>query len=156
MNTCEYCGKNPADAPYVVEADVCTSCKPIHDKMRKTHTKRAKEAGVPYIRFTPDEIFKRDDYLCHVCWKTCTSEWDFTKGSKNPDYATLGHIIPLKHVRDDHPGHVPTNVQTECMECNSRKGVRLTDVVHCCKSHRDTGVHGRRCHVLTQDNVEGA
>lgn len=146
METCEYCGTNPANDPWTKKANVCTDCRPEHDKMKK-HAERAQKLGLPHMRFSFTEILERDGAFCSDCWKVCTTVYDKTPGAHNPDYATLDHVIPLKFDTEHHPGHVPPNCRIVCFDCNSKRSNKVDpSTVHCCKPHRDTGVHSKRCH----------
>lgn len=68
-------------------------------------------------RFSPREIFERDDWVCHICGGACdpTVSWPTLLA------ATLDHLIPLsrggQHTRD--------NVKCAHYSCNSRRGARI-------------------------------
>lgn len=61
-------------------------------------------------------VFERDKWRCQLCGCKVkrTTEWD-------PRQATIDHIIPLSLGGE----HKYTNVQTACMECNSKKGATI-------------------------------
>jgi len=61
-------------------------------------------------------VFERDRWRCQLCGCKVkrTTEWD-------PRQATIDHIIPLSLGGE----HKYTNVQTACMECNSKKGATI-------------------------------
>lgn len=67
----------------------------------------------PVSRF---EVFSRDAYRCHICWK----QTDPSKVVPHPRAPTIDHVIPLARGGT----HEPANVATACFRCNSLKGDR--------------------------------
>jgi len=61
----------------------------------------------PHVRFTRQEIFRRDGYTCQYCGR---------RGGK----LTLDHVIP----RRLNGSSTWTNIVTACAACNRRKGGR--------------------------------
>jgi 5-methylcytosine-specific restriction endonuclease McrA len=59
------------------------------------------------VRFTKQNVFLRDDYICRYCNKEVTKKT-----------ATLDHVLPTSH------GGKTTweNCTTACADCNARKG----------------------------------
>jgi 5-methylcytosine-specific restriction endonuclease McrA len=72
--------------------------------------------GSMYEPINKQRVFERDKWRCQLC--RCkvkrTQEWD-------PRQATIDHIIPIVLGGE----HKYANVQTACMECNSRKGATI-------------------------------
>jgi hypothetical protein len=63
-----------------------------------------------------DEAFKRDGWRCHICRRKLkhTTRWP------HPRTPSLDHLIPLTRGGL----HLPANVATACLSCNSSKGNR--------------------------------
>lgn len=75
--------------------------------------RQAQRRGVYAEAFTPQEIFERDGYRCHLCRRKCDRRKTFPHG-KSP---TLDHIVPLARQGE----HTRANVATACLSCNARK-----------------------------------
>lgn len=81
--------------------------------------------GLRYRYIAKRSVWESDNYVCQHCGKVCdnaASDWR--------DQPTIDHIWPLSIIIDGQksPGHVRTNLQTLCGECNhgiGGKGVRL-------------------------------
>lgn len=69
-----------------------------------------------YETINKRRVFERDKWKCQLCGRKVkrTNKW-------NPLQATIDHIVPLALGGE----HKYTNVQTACMECNSKKGATI-------------------------------
>jgi endogenous inhibitor of DNA gyrase (YacG/DUF329 family) len=81
---------------------------------KQSYEKRAKKHGVKIVDFDPNEIFIRDNWICHVCKKKVDNETSWP----SPDYPTLDHIKPMSLGGD----HSPENVACCHLSCNISKG----------------------------------
>lgn len=83
------------------------------DKRRR---RRATTRGVDAERFSAQEIYERDGWLCQLCRHLVDPELSHT----HRDSASLDHIIPL--IRGG--PHTRVNVQLAHRHCNEAKGIR--------------------------------
>lgn len=106
----------------------CKLCKKqAQVKQRKVHRKRRqgserfrsrcrKFGGYFNSKCKAENIYERDEYLCHVCGRQCVldkEDWN------RQDCATVDHHpVPLSK-GGDHDWH---NVRTCCRRCNTNKG----------------------------------
>lgn len=69
-----------------------------------------------YERINKRRVFERDKWRCQLCGCKVrrTKEW-------NTRQATIDHIVPIALGGE----HSYANVQTACMECNSKKGATI-------------------------------
>lgn len=94
----------------------CSKCQP-----RGVHCHRAKKYGVPYDRSIKTVlVFARDKWRCQQCGRRTPPHLRSTRNFRAPE---LDHIVPLSVTGS--PGHVWTNVQCLCRQCNTEKGVRV-------------------------------
>jgi 5-methylcytosine-specific restriction endonuclease McrA len=110
--TCEQCGEGfLARGGYHPETyRHCPGCKP---RRWKKDRERAERAGVSYEPINRRLIFERDEYRCGICGELT----DRTAEPSTPRFPTLDHIVPIANGG----GHVKSNVQCACFECNWRK-----------------------------------
>lgn len=82
--------------------------------------KRALKQQLPSEKFSHEEIFERDGWVCQICFESVPR--DLTD-QYHPLYPNLDHIIPLKAdvPLDENPGHVRSNVQLTHRVCNVTK-----------------------------------
>lgn len=82
--------------------------------------KRALKQQLPSEKFSHEEIFERDGWVCQLCFESVPR--DLTD-QYHPLYPNLDHIIPLKAAipLDENPGHVRSNVQLTHRVCNVTK-----------------------------------
>ena len=59
-------------------------------------------------------IFKRDNYLCHICGEIT----EISTNSNDSNFPTVDHIIP----QSKGGNHYPSNLKTACSRCNKRRG----------------------------------
>ena len=81
------------------------------------HKYRALKAGATVEKFTPQEVFDRDRYICQSCGIKTRPDY---KNQYHPKYPNLDHIIPLSVGGD----HSKKNTQCLCYKCNLEKGNR--------------------------------
>lgn len=77
---------------------------------------RGKAATVPGERFTLDDVFARDNGVCHLCGKDVDRSLSFTD-AMGP---TMDHLVPLVAGG----AHSLANVALAHRSCNSSKGTR--------------------------------
>ena len=59
-------------------------------------------------------IFKRDNYLCHICGEIT----EISTNSNDSNFPTVDHIIP----QSKGGNHYPSNLKTACSKCNKARG----------------------------------
>lgn len=94
-------------------SDGWTEARKAQHARRKALKRGATGAG----SFKREDIFKRDGYMCMLCW--CPIDMDAQY--PDPRSATIDHIIPLARGG----AHTPENAQAACARCNIRKSDRL-------------------------------
>ncbi|MCP3017292.1 HNH endonuclease [Nocardiopsis dassonvillei] len=84
----------------------------------RRHRRRALEAEAFVEDFTPESIYERDAWTCHLC----KQKIDKTVKAPEPKAPSIDHLVPLslggKHER--------ANVAAAHFGCNARKGNRST------------------------------
>jgi len=97
----------------------CRGCaRRVYRRGRGKYRERCRLAGVPYLAgITPLKVFCRDGYRCQLCGRKTPER---LRGSYKPNAPELDHIVPINAVGGS-PGHVWTNVQCACRECNIKK-----------------------------------
>ena len=130
--TCRECGKlHKSRTPKRLINVLCMGCqaeaqKRLKKKQREArrmglrdarkHTKRAKQYKVPYEHgITVLEVAIRGGLHCQVCGDRVHEH----KGGYDAKGWTIGHIVALS--AENSPGHIWSNVQCECHECNNRR-----------------------------------
>jgi 5-methylcytosine-specific restriction endonuclease McrA len=82
------------------------------------HRKRARKFNCEYdSKTTLKAIRDRDGTKCLICGKKVKAK---NLAGYHKDNATIGHIIAMSNGGS----HTMSNVQLECMECNTKKGVK--------------------------------
>lgn len=76
---------------------------------------RAKKLGNPSERFNELLVLARDGWRCQLCGVSTPSK---LRGLNLPRSPEIDHIIPISNGG----GHVWSNVQCACRQCNSKKG----------------------------------
>ena len=91
-------------------------------KYGRNHRQRARHHGVAYVSVPVAAIYERDGYRCQLCSKRCFKVAKYSKvdGRIHPRSPTIDHVIAMACGGN----HEPSNLQTACFECNSRKGAR--------------------------------
>lgn len=86
----------------------------------RAYIRRAKQHGVAFEEFEPEEIFARDDLVC-MSWPgqpcDCGKQASIEVESTHPDFATLGHFPAMCNGGP----HFRANVFTQRWECNARQ-----------------------------------
>lgn len=120
---CRKCGK-PAKASGGRKTAVCQECRRksqrlAKDRHGKNHRKRARYHGVKYMSFHVRSIYERDNYTCQLCGKAVLHKAAYRKrdGKIHPRSPTIDHIVAMANGGN----HEPSNCQTACFICNSRK-----------------------------------
>jgi hypothetical protein len=87
---------------------------------------RCRRSGAPYTSFRKVTVYERDGWTCQMCGVELLRKYLRTNARVDPRSPTLDHVIPIA-LGACSPGHVPSNVQAACFDCNSRKGASLPD-----------------------------
>lgn len=90
------------------------------------HRKRCRRYGAPYTPIKNQAIYDRDGWACQLCGVELLRKYLRTSAGIDPRSPTLDHIIPLC-LGPDSPGHVESNVQAACWDCNTRRGAAPID-----------------------------
>lgn len=90
----------------------------------RAYIRRAKAHGVDFEEFEPEEIFRRDGFLCmqypdKICG--CGKRARTNVPADHPDFATLGHFPAMSCGGP----HFRANVFTQRWECNQRQNQQL-------------------------------
>lgn len=107
---------------------LCKSCRRLANKERnriarrkygRNHRDRARHHGVKYVAFPVRDIYERDGYRCQICSKRVFQKARYRKsdGKIHPLSPTIDHILAMSKGGN----HEPSNCQTACFRCNSRK-----------------------------------
>lgn len=138
VRMCSEC--NAAEAARGSKGSLCESCgesraRALKRKARKrrrqkhggdNYRQRCRRFKAPYTPIKKSSIYDRDNWACQICGVELLRKYLRTSAGVDPRSPTLDHIIPLC-LGPDGPGHVETNVQAACFDCNSRKGASLLD-----------------------------
>ena len=128
--TCHRCGCSTKSKGYMGSGRrTCEACKQAAErkarraarrKYGKHYRSRARYHGVKYVAFPVRDIFERDGYRCQICRKRVFEKARYRKGDGkiHPLSPTIDHIVPMCKGGN----HEPSNCQTACFQCNSRKG----------------------------------
>lgn len=81
------------------------------------HRDRAKKAGVAYEPVNRIKVFDRDGWRCQICGKRTPRK---RMGGQTTNAPELDHRVPLSKGG----GHLYSNVQCACRQCNHEKGNR--------------------------------
>jgi 5-methylcytosine-specific restriction endonuclease McrA len=79
---------------------------------KKNAGRRARKAGVPREPYTRQDIYDRDEGICHICGVVAP-----------PEAFHLDHVVPLARGGPD----TPANVKVAHDACNGRKGSLLLE-----------------------------
>lgn len=110
--TCVECGQ-----PFTAKkanAKWCSQICRIRTCRRDESRRRSPGSGASL--YTDREIFERDNWTCYLCGRKVDRNAD----RRDPEGATIDHIIPLSMHGED----VASNVATAHWKCNRDKGVR--------------------------------
>ena len=83
---------------------------------RRDHKRRAKKANVEHEPWTPSDIFKRDQGICHICGLP-VYDYDNAPNALKPQY---DHVWPINKGGAD----TPRNVKLSHAHCNAVKSNR--------------------------------
>jgi hypothetical protein len=122
---CKTCGKLFAREFYQ-HAQMCGECRRVvavatrrrtkarhRKKYGTSNRKRARKFGVPYEPINRLRVYERDNWLCGICGKKTQP----SRKAPHPRSPSLDHIVPMSKGG----GHVLSNVQCACFECNWKK-----------------------------------
>ncbi len=84
----------------------------------QSHCQRARRLGLSSERVRRTDVFKRDGWRCQLCGRSTPRR--LLRDFQHPTAPTLDHIIPMAAGG----GHIWSNVQCACRECNSRKSAK--------------------------------
>jgi hypothetical protein len=121
--TCVSCGKQFVFIVYKgCPPKYCKYCKAKAykeierkgDRISKAK-RRARVKGLPTEQIDPIDIFKRDNWICHICKKKTNKK---LRGTYNLNAPELDHIITIS----EGGGHLKDNVACACRDCNQKKG----------------------------------
>lgn len=90
------------------------------DTYGKKPAERARRRGLPYERCGPIAVCTRDRWHCRLCGVATPKR---LRGTQDPCAPEVDHIVPLSYPQS--PGHVWSNVQCLCRQCNHIKGARI-------------------------------
>jgi 5-methylcytosine-specific restriction endonuclease McrA len=102
-----------------------TYCSPQCSKRmaRRAYGKKARhrcaKRGVPHAAIDPLAVCKRDGWRCQLCGRATPAR---LRGRNLPNSPEVDHIVPLADPLT--PGHVWSNVQCACRDCNIAKSSR--------------------------------
>lgn len=83
------------------------------------HAQRAKRFGAARDWTLKNQaVFERDKWRCQLCGQATPKR---LRGSQQPNAPEVDHIIPLSAGG----GHVWSNVQCACRDCNGKKGAKV-------------------------------
>lgn len=100
-----------------LDAQYCSrACQAREQQERRSR----KKSTAPVEIIHPGDIFRRDEWVCHLCHK----QIDPLLRNQNPLMASVDHIIPVNHFR--YPGHVWENLATAHLQCNISKSDKVT------------------------------
>jgi len=89
----------------------------IGEYERDSHRSRARKLNAKYESgITIFKLIKRDGGKCLICKKKVLSR---NVSGYHKDNATIGHIVSMANGGS----HTWSNIQMECMECNTKKGI---------------------------------
>jgi 5-methylcytosine-specific restriction endonuclease McrA len=102
--------------------------KAIHGN-RSTFRKRCRKYGVYYEPVSKKKILDRDKWKCQLCGCKLLDKYTKICGTRSvhPRSPTLDHIIPLSLGPEVCPGHIESNLQAACWDCNVQKGATHPD-----------------------------
>lgn len=88
-------------------------------RVKYAATRRARQLGVGYEEFDPQEIFERDGWLCYLCGKPVDRDASWP----DPRSVSLDHVIPLV------AGGPHSRANTACthLGCNVRKHAKIIE-----------------------------
>lgn len=123
---CNVCSKdfNYLDSPHYNQCS--DKCFNVHQKIQKRknrtqsqkHNKRARRLNAVYeLGITIKKLLMRDGNKCLICNKKVL---EVNVSGYHKENATIGHIIAMANGGS----HTWANIQMECMECNTKKGVK--------------------------------
>lgn len=78
---------------------------------KASHKRRTLEKNAKYENFDPNEVLRRDGYICQACGKKTRPDF---KNQFHPLYPNLDHIVPLSLGGS----HTRQNTQCLCRHCN--------------------------------------
>ena len=120
--TCLECGKPFVNAYGEKRRLFCSNrCSRRYYKRQcgsSTHRSRARRYGCEYEPVNRLKVFERDGWRCRICGRLTPRE---LLGALEDNAPELDHVIPLSKGG----GHLWSNVQCACRECNSRKGAMM-------------------------------
>ena len=80
-----------------------------------SHIRRAKIKEVTFEKFSINDIYQRDNWICQICKRAVNKKLKYP----DPLSKSLDHIVPLSHGGN----HTRENVQLAHLKCNCSIGI---------------------------------
>lgn len=84
---------------------------------KKLH--RGSHRGVWISRAERYKIYRRDNWICQLCFEPVDSNLEYDRDTYQPEYPSLDHIVP----RSVGGLHHPNNLRLAHVQCNAARGV---------------------------------
>ena len=120
VKACAHCGNL-----FMTHSAYCHTCRVARARLRRStvrtddhgrHARRARRYNTAYQQgITAERVAQRDGMRCQLCWRKVVRHLG---GWKSRGW-TIGHVIALA----EGGTHTWDNVQCECMQCNTVKGI---------------------------------
>lgn len=95
----------------------CSAAREYKDNWKNVAGRRVKERAATVERFTREEIFERDGWVCQICLEPI----DPTVKKPDTRCASIDHVVPISLGGE----HSRANVQAAHLVCNLIKGARI-------------------------------
>lgn len=125
---CAKCGECPSKYSPYCEPCAARSREEARRRARKKRRwhqnirKRCRRSGTTYTPVSRKKILDRDRWKCQICGVKLLPKYTKMLGtnSPHPRCPTVDHIIPICLGKAS-PGHIESNLQAACWECNCLK-----------------------------------
>lgn len=117
--------KSPQPPPHIVRMKSRAWRKRNPDRVRSsTAARRARKRNALVERFSPQEIFERDNWVCHICRGAIDPALPYPE----PLSASLDHVIPYAAGIARGGVHSRANCAASHLVCNLRKQAKILEV----------------------------